>query len=167
MVKYDCKANISGESRWVRIVCQSMWSFDDESRFTGAIGKVVDIHESRMRMDALEQMASHDAMTSLLNYDYAKKQIQDLLRERSGEEYVLMLMDVDGIKKANIQKGREFGDKILIHVADRIKEAVGANEIASRISGDEFLLLTTCDMDMDMDRAASRIAQAVEGEYEG
>ncbi len=167
VVKYDCKANISGESRWVRIVCQSMWSFDDESRFTGAIGKVVDIHESRMRMDALEQMASHDAMTSLLNYDYAKKQIQDLLRERSGEEYVLMLMDVDGIKKANIQKGREFGDKILIHVADRIKGAVGANEIASRISGDEFLLLTTCDMDMDMDRAANRIAQAVEGEYEG
>ena len=88
MVKYDCKANIGGESRWVSIVCQAMWSFDDESQFTGAIGKAVDIHESRMRIDALEKMASHDSMTGLYNYDYAKNQIQELLKNREGEDYV-------------------------------------------------------------------------------
>lgn len=165
VVKYDCKANIGDESRWVSIVCQAMWSFDDESRFTGAIGKIVDIHESRMRMDALEQMASHDAMTSLLNYDYAKAQIQELLKKRTGDEYVLMLVDVDGIKKANERNGREFGDKILIHVADKMKQAAGKDEIVSRISGDEFLFLAKCDMDMDL--AAERVARAVEGEYEG
>ncbi len=165
VAKYDCKANIGGESRWVRIVCQSMWSFDDESQLTGVIGKVVDIHDSRIRMDALERMASHDAMTSLLNYDYAKEQIQQLLRKSTGEEYVLMLVDVDGIKRANNLNGREFGDKVLIHVAEKLKEAADEGEIVARISGDEFLFLARCDVDMN--QAAEKVAQAVEGEYEG
>lgn len=165
VVKYDCKANIGGESRWVSIVCQAMWSFDDESQFIGAIGKVVDIHESRMRIDALERMASHDSMTGLFNYDYAKNQIQELLKNREGEDYVLMLVDVDGIKKANEMKGREFGDKVLIHVARHMKEIAGSDEVAARISGDEFLFLSKCDMDLD--GAAEKVARAVEGEYEG
>ena len=165
VVKYDCKANIGGESRWVSIVCQAMWSFDDESQFIGAIGKVVDIHESRMRIDALERMASHDSMTGLFNYDYAKNQIQELLKNREGEDYVLMLVDVDGIKKANETKGREFGDKVLIHVAKHMKEIAGSDEVAARISGDEFLFLSKCDMDLD--GAAEKVARAVEGEYEG
>ncbi len=165
MVKYDCKANIGGESRWVSIVCQAMWSFDDESQFTGAIGKAVDIHESRMRIDALEKMASHDSMTGLYNYDYAKNQIQELLKNREGEDYVLMLIDVDGIKKANDMKGREFGDKVLIHVAKHMKEIAGSDEVVARISGDEFLFLSKCDMDLDS--AAEKVARAAEGEYEG
>ncbi len=165
VAKYDCKANIGGESRWVRIVCQSMWSFDDESQLAGAIGKVVDIHDSRTRMDALERMASHDAMTSLLNYDYAKEQIQQLLKKSTGEDYALMLVDVDGIKRANNLKGREFGDKVLIHVAEKLKEAADEGEIVARISGDEFLFLARCDVDMN--KAAEKVVWAVEGEYEG
>lgn len=165
VAKYDCKANIGGESRWVRIVCQSMWSFDDESEFTGAIGKVVDIHDSRTRMDALERMASHDAMTSLLNYDYAKEQIQQLLKKPTGEDYALMLVDVDGIKRANNLNGREFGDRVLIHVAEKMKEAADEGEIVARISGDEFLFLARCDVDMN--KAAEKVVRAVEGEYEG
>ncbi len=165
VAKYDCKANIGGESRWVRIVCQSMWSFDDESQLAGAIGKVVDIHDSRTRMDALERMASHDAMTSLLNYDYAKEQIQQLLKKSTGEDYALMLVDVDGIKRANNLKGREFGDKVLIHVAKKLKEAADEGEIVARISGDEFLFLARCDVDMN--KAAEKVVRAVEGEYEG
>ncbi len=165
VAKYDCKANIGGESRWVRIVCQSMWSFDDESQLAGAIGKVVDIHDSRTRMDALERMASHDAMTSLLNYDYAKEQIQQLLKKSTGEDYALMLVDVDGIKRANNLKGREFGDKVLIHVAEKLKEAADEGEIVARISGDEFLFLARCDVDMN--KAAEKVVRAVEGEYEG
>ena len=165
VAKYDYKANIGGESRWVRIVCQSMWSFDDESQLAGAIGKVVDIHDSRTRMDALERMASHDAMTSLLNYDYAKEQIQQLLKKSTGEDYALMLVDVDGIKRANNLKGREFGDKVLIHVAEKLKEAADEGEIVARISGDEFLFLARCDVDMN--KAAEKVVRAVEGEYEG
>lgn len=165
VAKYNCKANLGGESRWVSIVCQSMWSFDDESQFSGAIGKAMDIHESRTHMDALEQMASHDAMTGLFNYEHAKKQIEERLKERGGDEYALMLLDVDGIKRANDSKGREFGDRVLKHLAEKLREAVGQGEIAARISGDEFLFLARCGQDAD--DAAEQVARAVEGEYEG
>lgn len=165
VVRYDCKANINGESRWFRIVCQAMWSSDEEPVFSGVIGKAVDIHDSRMRMDALERMASHDALTKLLNYDYAKNRIQERLTNGSGRKYVLMLIDVDGIRKANEKGGREFGNQVLVHIAGKLREIVSEDEITARISGDEFLFLARCDSE---DRAAAeRIASAVEGEYEG
>lgn len=76
-----------------------------------------------------------------------------------------MLVDVDGIKRANNLKGREFGDKVLIHVAEKLKEAADEGEIVARISGDEFLFLARCDVDMN--KAAEKVVRAVEGEYEG
>lgn len=164
VVRYDCKVQINGESRWARVVCQALWSLDEEPQFTGAIGKAVDIHDSRMRMDALEKMASHDPMTKLLNYDYAKTRIGERLKVGGGKKYVLMLIDVDGIKKANDKGGREFGNQVLIHVAERLRGILGEDEIAARISGDEFLFLAKCDSTME--EAAERIAGAVEGDYE-
>ena len=73
VVTYDCQLNLNGEKRWFRIVARATWSADEPARYTGAIGKSVDIHDSRMKLHALEQMASHDTLTGLLNHAYAKK----------------------------------------------------------------------------------------------
>ncbi|MCI8836721.1 MAG: diguanylate cyclase [Hungatella sp.] len=163
VVRYDCKVHINGEFRWARIVCQVLWSSDEDPQFSGVIGKAVDIHDSRMRMDALEKMASHDTLTKLLNYDYAKGRIEERLRMGNGKRYALMLIDVDGIKKANEKGGREFGNQVLTYVAEKLRELLGEGEIAARISGDEFLFLAKCDSTME--EAAQRIAMAVEGNY--
>lgn len=163
--RYDCKANLDGESRWMRIVCQAMWSSDEEPVYMGVIGKAVDIHEARLRIDALEKMTSHDTMTKLLNHDYAKQRIQERLKGKTLSRYALMLIDIDGIREANERGGREFGNQVILHVADRLREITGEDEIAARISGDEFLFFAKCDPGMK--ETAAKTAAALEGEYEG
>ena len=59
----------------------------------GAIGKAVDVHDSRMRLHALEQMASHDMLTGLLNHAYAKKRILERIESRPSGNFALAIFD--------------------------------------------------------------------------
>ncbi len=165
VVKYDCKANTGGEARWIRIVAQALESLEDPPVYTGVIGKAVDIHEARLRLDALESMVSHDALTGLLTIEYAEKRIRERLAMSAGERYVLLLLDVDHIKEANDSRGRMFGDQILAHVANIVRSSVGEEDVAARISGDEFLILVKGRSDEK--EAARWIMSALEGDYEG
>ena len=165
VVKYDCKANIGGEARWMRIVVQALESSEENPEYTGVIGKAVDIHEARMRLDALEKLASHDTLTKLLTMDYAEKRIRERLAINTGDSYVLLLLDVDNIKEANDSRGRMFGDQILVHVAELLRLNVAELDIAARISGDEFLVLTKGRPGEK--EAAQWIMSILEGEYEG
>ncbi len=165
VVKYDCKANIGGEARWMRIVVQALESSEENPEYTGVIGKAVDIHEARMRLDALEKLASHDTLTKLLTMDYAEKRIRERLAINTGDSYVLLLLDVDNIKEANDSRGRMFGDQILVHVAELLRLNVAELDIAARISGDEFLVLTKGRPGEK--GAAQWVMSTLEGEYEG
>ncbi|MCI9500505.1 MAG: diguanylate cyclase [Hungatella sp.] len=165
VVKYDCKANIGGEARWMRIVVQALESSEENPEYTGVIGKAVDIHEARMRLDALEKLASHDTLTKLLTMDYAEKRIRERLAINTGDSYVLLLLDVDNIKEANDSRGRMFGDQILVHVAELLRLNVAELDIAARISGDEFLVLTKGRPGEK--GVAQWIMSTLEGEYEG
>ena len=165
VVKYDCKVKIDNISRWVRIVVQALWSSEETPQYNGAIGKAVDIHEARLQMDALEKMASHDTMTKLLNRDYAERRISERLKNEAGGRYALMLLDMDFIKEANNTRGRMFGDQILIHVAKILHENAMEDEIAARISGDEFLFFAKCESGPE--ETVKRIKSVFEGEYDG
>ena len=45
VVTYDCKLNYKGAWRWTQIVARATWSSDEPPRYTGAIGKAIDIHD--------------------------------------------------------------------------------------------------------------------------
>ena len=165
VIRYDCLARIGGEHRWMRIVVRAMWSSDGEGTYTGVIGKAVDIHESRLQLEALEEMASHDTLTKLLNADYAGRQICRRLEEEPDGRYMLMLIDIDDIKTANDSRGRLFGDQVLVHAAEVLRQNKGDNDIVARVSGDEFLFFTRCDSDEET--RADRLISALEGEYQG
>ena len=123
----------------------------------------MDIHEARLRLDALERMASHDTLTRLLNIDYAERRIEERLS--AGGEYVLMLLDVDNIKEANDSRGRMFGDQVLTHVAEILRQNTGEGDIAARVSGDEFLYFAKSDSDRE--QTVDRLMAALQGEWEG
>ncbi len=126
--------------RWCRIIGRAMWSTDEPPRYTGVIGKAVDIHESRMKLHSLEEQASHDAMTGLLNHKYAKQHILQRLEARQSSHYALAIFDLDHFKNANDTYGHLFGDQVLIYVADTLRASVRGGDIAARVGGDEFLI---------------------------
>ena len=65
ITNYECLLRCDGQPCWHRIIAQSMWSAEDSPGYVGAIGKIVDIHDSRVKLEDLEKRASHDMLTGL------------------------------------------------------------------------------------------------------
>ena len=164
VVSYDCQLNLNGETRWYRIVARAIWSADEPARYTGAIGKAIDIHDSRMKLHALEQMASHDTLTGLLNHAYAKKRILERIEGRPTASFALAIFDLDHFKSANDTYGHSFGDHVLTYVAEKLRQSIRGGDIAARVGGDEFLIFL--EHKGDVEPVVSRIFESLCGTYE-
>ena len=161
VVKYQCKTVVGGESRWCRIIARATWSADEPPEYTGAIGKAVDIHDSQMKLAALERLASHDPLTGLLNHASAKKQIIERIEDRPGSQFAMVIFDLDHFKNANNTYGHIFGDNVLKFLADRLQESIRGADIAARVGGDEFLLFL--EYGGELDPVISRIYHTISG----
>ncbi len=164
VITYDCKLNYKGAWRWTQIVARAIWSNDEPPRYTGAIGKAIDIHDSRMKLASLERMASHDALTGLLNHSYAKKRILERIESRPTATYALVIFDLDHFKSANDTYGHSFGDQVLVHVAEKLRQCIRGGDIAARVGGDEFLIFL--EYKDDVETVISRIFQSLCGQFE-
>ena len=140
MVRYECQLTLDGQPRWCRIIARTTWSGDEPPQYTGLIGKAVDIHDSQMKLAALERAASHDTLTGLLNHASARKRIVSRLEEERDGQFALVIADLDHFKTANDTYGHSFGDEVLKFLTNKIRDSIRGADIAARIGGDEFLL---------------------------
>lgn len=156
---------IGGESRWHKLVVRAMWEgSEEEMHYTGAIGKFVNVDEDYKRMDSLEKEAAHDTLTGLYNHRNARKQIEMILSERRDNTYSLILFDLDHFKEANDQYGHLFGDEVLKHVAQKLKDNLRKDDTMARIGGDEFLIFV--EHGGHYEAQVERMFQIVTGEFE-
>lgn len=163
IVNYDCSIKIKGVDRWMSIIARATWSNDEPPEFLGAIGKALDIHETRTKMDALEEMASHDALTGLYNYKCAKLLIQNMMIDKPDSKFALGIFDIDRFKQINDTYGHMYGDQVLIHEAQTLARNMRQNTVSARVGGDEFLLFFEYRQHVDL--AINRIFHALLGEY--
>ena len=140
VIRYECKITLNGEERWCRIIARATWNAEEPPQYTGAIGKAVDIHDSQMKLAALERLATHDPLTGLLNHVSAKKRIEERVEGRPDGQFALAIFDLDYFKNANNTFGHIFGDEVLKFLADKLRESIRGADIAARVGGDEFLL---------------------------
>ena len=151
--------------RWSRVVMRSLWSDAMVPGLEGSIGIVIDIHDTRQRLQELEEKASLDALTGLLNRSSAREQIEVRLQSGSPLRFALALFDLDFFKSANDTCGHQFGDEVLKFVARRLRSSVRGSDICCRAGGDEFLLFL--EYKTDIERTVERIFRSICGEYGG
>ncbi|MBN2259182.1 MAG: diguanylate cyclase [Clostridiales bacterium] len=82
----------------------------------------------------------YDDLTGLMNRRYFNVLLQDRMEiaKRNNSECVLMIADLDGLKKINDLYGHHIGDEYIKEFAYRSKYFFRASDIFSRIGGDEF-----------------------------
>ncbi len=149
VVKRDCRINLQGDHRWYQVVARATWSSTDPPQYTGAIGKAIDVHDSRLKLVELERRASHDPLTGLLNHASARERIQSLLEEYPHKKFALAILDLDRFKSANDTYGHIFGDQVLRYLAGKLRECIRGEDIAARVGGDEFIIFLNYEGDLE------------------
>lgn len=161
--KFDCLIRISGELRWHRIYMYVLWQEENQTQYSGAIGKAVDIHEEYQKIMGLQKKVYQDSLTQVWNQKYGSELITQRLEETE-DSYALMLVDIDCLKEANQKHGLLFGDQILQKVAESLAECVKGEEILLRVRGDEFLLMVQAKEDLKT--RVSEISRTLDSMYE-
>ncbi len=91
-----------------------------------------------------EHQANHDALTGLPNRKFLLEALDEALLEavpESGRRVGLFLLDLDRFKDVNDTLGHQMGDRLLEHVAGRIRGALRPEDVVARLGGDEFAVL--------------------------
>jgi diguanylate cyclase (GGDEF)-like protein/PAS domain S-box-containing protein len=99
--------------------------------------------ELRDAIAEAERLATHDFLTGLPNRVRLSERIEDAwARSRAANAFLAVLMiDLDEFKTINDTHGHATGDRVLVEAADRLTSLLREGDSATRMGGDEFLLL--------------------------
>jgi diguanylate cyclase (GGDEF)-like protein len=104
-----------------------------------------DVTERRQFSERLRHQANHDPLTGLPNRAQLLERLAELLEPRDGADpgaVGLCFLDIDGFKGVNDTLGHDAGDRLLIEMAERLREAAGPDgHLVARMGGDEFAIL--------------------------
>ena len=105
------------------------------------VGNLVDLTEERIL-----HLAFNDTLTGLPNRKLMFDRLGQAIisAKRRPQKLAVLFLDLDSFKEVNDKFGHKIGDKLLIEVANGLKEVVQrGNDTVARIGGDEFLILLT------------------------
>jgi diguanylate cyclase (GGDEF)-like protein/PAS domain S-box-containing protein len=121
---------------------------------------VADVHEERTREAVLYHMATHDSLTGLVNRSHFLECTEQALRrnERHLARVGVVFVDLDGFKRVNDLGGHALGNRVLLAVASRLRNAVRSADLVARIGGDEFAVL--CE-DLANDEQANFVVRRI------
>lgn len=103
-----------------------------------------DITEQKRIEDRLVHDALYDGLTGLPNRVLFLDRLTNAVnRHKRNENYLfaVLFLDLDRFKIINDSLGHLFGDKLLIHISNRLKASLRPGDTVARLGGDEFTIL--------------------------
>lgn len=101
---------------------------------------IYDITEIHILLQELNELASHDALTGMFNrgtfFKFASRDFE--LAHRTREPAATLMLDLDFFKKVNDRFGHQWGDNVLVSVADILRKRLRTTDIFGRYGGEEI-----------------------------
>src|SRR5438552_2318912 len=129
----------------------------------GAMGFAIYLSAVRKQLqDVLHELAIRDPVTGLLNRRQFERELarQLLVVERYRIPAAVVYLDLDKFKAVNDSLGHQAGDRLLIGIAEILKQNVRATDVAARLGGDESALILTYTSLGEAKTVAERLALA-------
>ncbi|HIO90140.1 MAG TPA: EAL domain-containing protein, partial [Campylobacterales bacterium] len=106
-------------------------------------GIYTDISSQKMTEKKLDKLAHYDLLTNLPNRVLFYNSLTNSISKskRNSSKVALMFIDLDNFKTINDTLGHDYGDILLKEVADKLKSVLRAEDVVSRLGGDEFTVI--------------------------
>ena len=112
-----------------------------EGYVTRIVGRMINIHERKLKELDLLLRAEKDALTGLYNKGATMQLIQNAIEDSKKDTLnALMIIDLDNFKEVNDLLGHTQGDQVLVDTATALNEIFKGGDIVGRIGGDEFVV---------------------------
>ncbi len=112
----------------------------------------------------LSELAATDSLTGLPNNRAFREALgRELARsQRAGTPVALIMVDIDFFKRVNDTYGHAAGDDVLRAVAQSLRGALRAGDLAARYGGEEFVLLLPATDLAGASVVGERVRRAIE-----
>ncbi|CAH1200431.1 hypothetical protein PAECIP111893_01375 [Paenibacillus plantiphilus] len=130
----------SGYSFDIQIVSAPLYQ---NHEMIGAMLISNDMSDRKRNLERIRYMAYYDDMTGLPNRRSFMMHLSESLESSqvNGNIIAVLYVDVDRFKLINASFGREFGDMLLLQLAERLTRGLAEHDVVARMEGDEFALL--------------------------
>ncbi|MFC5526168.1 EAL domain-containing protein [Rhodanobacter ginsengisoli] len=148
-----------GTRRWLETHAAPMR--DAQGEIVSLLGISRDITERKYSEERIQYLANFDALTGLPNRNLLADHLQYAISlvKRTNGNLAVIFIDLDRFKDINDTLGHSVGDAFLIEVGARLKRVLRESDTASRLGGDEFILILP---DTDAQGAATIVEKLLE-----
>lgn len=142
-----CVPLINKSQKYGLVLIEHKYSdaFDEGNlRLLNTIGQQVGIALENVELyQKMHELATIDSLTGIYNRLYFQERLSKEIELAQKEQYELSLaiFDIDYFKRFNDTYGHLFGDKVLKHIAELIKNSLRSRDILARFGGEEFVIL--------------------------
>jgi diguanylate cyclase (GGDEF)-like protein len=126
--------------------------------------RVVILSELERANRELRELSLTDELTGLSNRRGFTHLADQLMKQtaRTGDRVLLLLADVDGLKRINDRLGHQEGDATLVGAARVLAGSFRGADVKARIGGDEFAVLAQLTGDRGVGPVLDRLAETLE-----
>jgi diguanylate cyclase (GGDEF)-like protein len=129
----------------------------------GFRGVARDVSNVKAATDQIYYLVNHDTLTGVMNRQRCQDELVRTLRaaKREHRTGALLLLDVDRFSYVNHTYGHLVGDKLLIHLAQILKDNVRTGDIVARLDGDQFAVMLRDVRPEDIDSRIERLQATI------
>ena len=102
-----------------------------------------EVDERRKTQIRLDRLAYYDSLTGLPNRVSFSESLKVAIASARRRNYkvAVLFVDLDRFKTINDSLGHDAGDKLIVHVAQRLKSCLREEDTINRFGGDEFVAI--------------------------
>ena len=149
---------------WIWTELNGIPVYDTSGNFKYMLLIARDISLQKENLDQLEYFAYHDSLTALPNRRFFTRKLKEAIEseKHTGEDFAVILIDIDDFKQINDNFGHEMGDNVIHELGKRLRVALDPTYFVARLGGDEFIaLLTNIDREEQVVKKVENIQQAI------
>jgi len=136
---YDKRKNGEIYPKWLKITAVK----DETQKTSHYVGIFSDLSERRKSEAEIRNLAFYDSVTGLPNRHLFIECFRAAMSGATRMKHfgAVLFIDLDRFKILNDTMGHDYGDLMLVEVANRLKTCVREIDTVARLGGDEFVVL--------------------------